>query len=59
MLKGKQTYNQVMHTKDLQIAQVGGFRGARWKAARGKPSGYVGKVCTQSMHTEGFGMQMM
>lgn len=23
MLKGKQTYNQVMHTKDLQIAQVG------------------------------------
>lgn len=23
MLKGKQTYNSVMHTKDLQIAQVG------------------------------------
>jgi hypothetical protein len=23
MLKGKQTYNQVVHTKDLQIAQVG------------------------------------
>jgi hypothetical protein len=28
MLKGKQTYNSVMHTKDLQIAQVG------WPLAR-------------------------
>jgi hypothetical protein len=28
MLKGKQTYNQVVHTKDLQIAQVGA---ASWK----------------------------
>ena len=27
MLKGKQTYNSVMHTKDLQIAQVGGSQG--------------------------------
>lgn len=46
MLKGKQTYNQVMHTKDLQIAQVGApGLCACWARAGVCPSGATHRVC--------------